>query len=111
MISCILARAGESDAGHLAIADVVADHRPAAAGPVVARAAMMFTSLPGCEIFLVPDGDGYLALTRGGRCFEIRPSRAGGGVRPAVAEICAAALYALACMDRYLASLARTSSA
>lgn len=112
-ISCVIARAGETDTVHLTIADVVADYRSTATGTAAARAAGVFTALPGCEISLVPDDghDGYLAFTRGGQCFEIRPAPDGDDVQPAVAEACAAALYARVCLDRYPASLARTSSA
>lgn len=108
-VSCVIARAGETGAGGLAIADVVADHRPAAAG-TAARAAGAFARLPGCEIFLAPGRHGYLAFTRRGECFEIRPSRGRRPVPPGAAEACAAALYARACAG-YPASLARTSSA
>lgn len=109
-VSCVIARAGETGPGGLATADIVADHRPAAAG-TAARAAGAFARLPGCEMVLVPDGrGGYLAFTRHGECFEIRPSRGRRPVPPGAAEACAAALYARACAG-YPPSLARTSSA
>lgn len=108
-IDCVTARASETDPARLAIADIVADHRTAPGSPA-ARATSAFARLPGCEIFLAPDGHGgYLAFTRRGRCFSIRrvfpvprdPADGAapgcGPVRAAAAEACAVVLYARAC--------------
>lgn len=109
-VSCVLARPGETEPALLAIADIVADHRPAPES-AAARAAEALACLPGCLIFLAPDDrapddlDGYLAFTRNGSCFSIRRSRGRGGVPPTMAEACAvmlyeSMLYASACADR-----------
>lgn len=110
-VNCVVARTAEIRDGRLAIADIVADHRPASAETAVARAARAFTRLPGCEIVLTVDGSGgYLAFTRRGQRFKIRQAQDCGIVPASTAEACAAALYAWSCAG-HPASLALTSSA
>lgn len=94
-VSCVTARAGETGFSDLAIADIVADHRPA---PAAACAADMFASLPGCSVFLARDArGGYVAFMRDRTCYSIRCARGHGDVPAADAEACAAVLYAWAC--------------
>jgi hypothetical protein len=95
-ISCVAARVGEAGASRLAIADIIADHRPVPA--TSSRAAGVFTCLPGCSVFLaLDDSGGYLAFIRDGACLSIRCARTCGHMSAAAAEACAFVLYAWAC--------------
>jgi len=95
VISCVAARVGETRVSRLAIADIIADHRPAPAAS--SRAAGVFACLPGCSVFLaLDDSGGYLAFMRDGACLSIRCARTCGHMS-AAAEACAFVLYAWAC--------------
>lgn len=100
-IDCVIGRIGETEPGQVTIADIVADHRPAPA-VTAARAARVLASLPGCSVFLAPDGrGGYLAFARDGRRFSIRRvPRQDGDIPAAAAEACVAVLYARVCADQ-----------
>ncbi|MCL2581518.1 MAG: hypothetical protein FWE35_03590 [Streptosporangiales bacterium] len=110
-VFCVVARVNGFEAGRLAIADIVADHRTTAVEAPATRAARVFAALPGCEIYLTPDGSaGYAAFTRGGQSFTIVRAEGRCDVPPEAAEACAKTLYVLACAS-HPASRARTSSA
>lgn len=97
VVNCVIARIGGTVPGRLAIADIVADHRPATAVTAV-RAASVLASLPGCSVFLTVDGHGgYLAFGRDGGRFSIRRAPDHDGAIPAAAaEAWAVVLYTLA---------------